>query len=116
MTPAELLKLGFMVSIVLAVLGLGLTTSWNDVTYLLRKPGLLARSLLSMYVIMPFICACAALIFRLPPTVKVALMALAISPLPPFLPKNNGHAGSPKRSRRRSRSSACATRVHGSMR
>jgi|KBSMisStandDraft_5_1062788.scaffolds.fasta_scaffold99847_2 BASS family bile acid:Na+ symporter len=87
MTPAELLKLGFMVSIVLAVLGLGLTTSWNDVTYLLRKPGLLARSLLSMYVIMPFICACAALIFRLPPTVKVALMALAISPMPPFLPK-----------------------------
>ena len=29
MTPAELLKLGFMVSILLAVLGLGLTTSWN---------------------------------------------------------------------------------------
>ena len=108
MTPAgELVKLGFMVSIVLAVLGLGLTTSWNDVTYLLRKPGLLARSLLSMYVIMPFICACAALIFHLPPTVKVALMALAISPHA-AIPAEKGDHGGRRASSARTPSGCCS--------
>jgi BASS family bile acid:Na+ symporter len=84
---AELIKLGIQLSVLLTVLGLGLAATWADVTYLLRNPGLLVRSFLSMFVVMPVVCVCAALYFQLPPAIKVALVALAISPVPPFIPK-----------------------------
>jgi bile acid:Na+ symporter, BASS family len=83
----NLIKLAILASIFLTVLGIGLAASWNDVTYLLRKPGLLVRSFVSMFVIMPAICIGAALLTHLPPAIKVALVALAISPVPPFVPK-----------------------------
>jgi len=92
MSP-ELIKTGIMASVFLTVLGMGLVATWADATHLLRRPGLLARSLLSMFVIMPIICVAAALLFHLPPAVKVALVALAISPVPPFLPKKELMAG-----------------------
>ena len=37
------------------VFALGLHTRWKDVTYLLSKPGLLARSCLAMFVLTPLI-------------------------------------------------------------
>jgi BASS family bile acid:Na+ symporter len=40
-----------------------------------------------MFVIMPVICVSVALFANLPPPIKVALVALAISPVPPFVPK-----------------------------
>jgi bile acid:Na+ symporter, BASS family len=90
---AELIKIGILVSVFLTVLGMGLAATWDDATYLVRKPALLARSLLSMFVVMPIICVCAALLFHLPPAVKVALVALAISPVPPLLPQKELTAG-----------------------
>ena len=94
---ADLIKVGILLSVFLTVLGMGLAATWADVTYLLRKPGLLARSFLSMFVVMPIICVCVALYFNLPPAIKVALVALAISPVPPFVPKkelmSHGHEG-----------------------
>lgn len=92
-TAAELIKIGVLASVFLTVLGMGLAATWNDATYLLRKPTLLARSLFSMFVVMPLICVCAALLFHLPPAVKVALVALAISPVPPLLPQKELMAG-----------------------
>jgi BASS family bile acid:Na+ symporter len=89
----ELIKLGLQASIFLTVLGIGLAATWDEATYLLRKPGLLARSLLSMFVIMPILCVVVALVSHLPPAIKVALVALAISPVPPFLPKKQLLAG-----------------------
>jgi bile acid:Na+ symporter, BASS family len=83
---ADLIKLTILSSVFLTVLGIGLAADWDDVTYLLRKPGLLVRSFVSMFVIMPIICVGAALLTHLPPAIKVALVALAISPVPPFLP------------------------------
>jgi bile acid:Na+ symporter, BASS family len=83
----NLIKLAILASVFLTVLGIGLAASWNDVTYLLRKPGLLVRSFVSMFLIMPAICISAALLTHLPPPIKVALVALAISPVPPFVPK-----------------------------
>ena len=93
MSTAELIKVGILASVFLTVLGMGLAATWNDATYLVRKPSLLARSLFSMFVLMPVICVCAALIFHLPPAIKVALVALAISPVPPLLPQKELTAG-----------------------
>ena len=84
---ADLIKLGVLTSVFLTVLGIGLAASRADLTYLLRTPRLLVRSLVSMFVIMPVICVGVALFTNLPPAIKVALVALAISPVPPFVPK-----------------------------
>lgn len=84
---ADLIKLGALASVFLTVLGIGLAASWDDVTYLLREPRLLVRSFVSMFIVMPVICVCAGLLTHLPPAIKVALVALAISPVPPFVPK-----------------------------
>lgn len=83
----DLIKLGVLTSVFLTVLGIGLTAKRDDVTFLLRTPRLLVRSLISMFVIMPVICVAVALFTNLPPPIKVALVALAISPVPPFVPK-----------------------------
>ena len=93
MSPQALIKIGILASVFLTVLEMGLVATWDEVTYLLRKPELLLRSFLSMFVIMPVICVCAALLFHLPPAIRVALVALAISPVPPFLPKKELMAG-----------------------
>lgn len=93
MSIAQLVKLGILASVFLTVLGMGLAATWDDASYLLRKPALLARSLFSMFVLMPIICVSAALLFHLTPAVKVALVAIAISPVPPLLPQKELMAG-----------------------
>ncbi len=93
MELTALLILGIKVSIVLLVLGLGLNSSWSDALYLFRHPGLLVRSLFSMNVVMPLVAAGLVVAFDLPPAVEVALVALAVSPVPPMLPSKELKAG-----------------------
>jgi BASS family bile acid:Na+ symporter len=93
MDLASLLPLVIKASIVLMVLGLGLNATWQDALYLFRKPGLLIRSVLSMNVIMPLVAAGLVVAFDLPLAVKIALVALALSPVPPILPKKEMKAG-----------------------
>jgi BASS family bile acid:Na+ symporter len=93
MNPATLIPLVLKASIVLIVVGLGLRATVDDVTFLFRKPGLLLRSLLSMNVVMPLFATALALVFDFHPAVKIALLALAVSPVPPILPKKELKAG-----------------------
>src|SRR4030095_10254517 len=97
MTSFELIKLAVSASIFLTVLGIGLSATWRDTTFLLRERGLLFRSLLSMFVVMPVVVAVVAQVSHLPEAVKIALVALAIAPVPPILPrrelKAGGHSG-----------------------
>src|SRR5580698_3402576 len=93
MTAAQWLGLVLQVSIMLTVLGLGLTATQQDATYLLRRPKLLARAVISMNVAMPIIAALIATTFALPLEVKVALVALAVSPVPPIIQKKQITAG-----------------------
>jgi BASS family bile acid:Na+ symporter len=60
---------------------------------LLRNPSLLFRSLLSMLVLAPLVAVGFATGLRLPTGVKIALVMLAVSPVPPFLPKKAIKAG-----------------------
>jgi BASS family bile acid:Na+ symporter len=87
MTMQQYLGLALQLSIALTVLGLGLTASWQDATYLLRQPGLLLRSVLSMAVLMPVVVVTIAKLFSFPTEIELALVALAISPVPPILYK-----------------------------
>ena len=55
--------------------------------FLFRRPGLLLRSLLTMFVIMPVAALLLVRLFEAPRTVEIVLVALAISPIPPLLPR-----------------------------
>lgn len=87
------LALALQFSIMLTVLGFGLTATWQEATHLLRTPKLLARTVVSMNVIMPIIAAVLASIFPLPLEVKAALVALTLSPVPPIIQKGQLTAG-----------------------
>jgi bile acid:Na+ symporter, BASS family len=76
----------FHASIVATVFGFGLKATIEDLLDLVRRPAVLARSLLAMFVVMPVIAVLLAHAFEFQHTVEVALIALAISPLPPLIP------------------------------
>ncbi|TNM60995.1 Na+-dependent transporter [Aliirhizobium smilacinae] len=86
MTFAQIIPLVLTASIFLNVLALGLAAGLEDAAYLFRKPFLLLRAVLSMNVLMVLIVVVAASFFQLTFPVKVALLALAVSPMPPLLP------------------------------
>jgi bile acid:Na+ symporter, BASS family len=96
MSLKQIVVLGLRVSIVATVFGYGLRTRAGDLLFLVKRPGLLARSLLSVFVIMPAITIALARLFAIKRVVEVSLIALAISPVPPLLPlketKAGGHA------------------------
>jgi bile acid:Na+ symporter, BASS family len=93
MNLQQYLGLALQVSIALTVLGLGLTASWKDATYLLRQPGLLVRSVLAMSVVMPVVAVAFAKLFNFPIEVEAALVALSLAPVPPLLYKKQLGAG-----------------------
>jgi BASS family bile acid:Na+ symporter len=79
--------------LLLLVIALGLEAEARDVAALLRQPTRLLKSLVAMLVVMPIVASVLAYAFRLEPAVKVALVALALSPVPPFVPQRNIKAG-----------------------
>ncbi|HME49300.1 membrane transporter protein [Mycobacterium sp.] len=83
----------FQISVVCTVMGFGLKATFADLLYLLRLPSLLARSLMAVFVVMPALVVALDRGFDFPPTVEIALVALAISPLPPRLPARESKAG-----------------------
>ena len=93
MTIVQVLGLLINLSIALVVLGLGLQASLRDAAYLFRHRGLLARSILSMNVAMPVFATLLVLLFDLHPAIEVTIVALALSPVPPFLPRSQTKAG-----------------------
>jgi bile acid:Na+ symporter, BASS family len=93
MDAKQLLTLAFQVAIIGTVFGYGLKSTRDDLVYLVRRPGLLARSLLSVLVVMPILAVLFVKAFDLRQTVEIVLVALAISPVPPLLPQKESKAG-----------------------
>ncbi len=87
MTAQTLILLAVKASIVLSVFAIGLASRVEDTLFLLRQPRLLMRSALAINIAMPLVAAAMAWAFDLPKSVEVALVALAVSPVPPLLPK-----------------------------
>jgi BASS family bile acid:Na+ symporter len=85
--------LALQVSIVSTVFGFGLKTTYEDFLYLARRPGLLVRALLAVFVIMPVVAVALVRMFDFPAMVEIVLVALAISPVPPLLPQRETNAG-----------------------
>lgn len=93
MDSKALVLLLLQVAILGTVLGFGLRARLVDLTYLLRQPGLLLRSLLAMFVVMPVLAVVLVKTFDFRMPVEVVLVVLAISPIPPLLPNRETKAG-----------------------
>ena len=81
------------ISVILIVVSTGMSGQKGDLTFLVRRPSLLFRSLLSMLVLAPLLAVTFAATLQLPDAVKIALVMMAVSPVPPFLPKKAVKAG-----------------------
>ena len=87
MTVEQVIRIAIVLSIMLIVLSFALRATWRDATSLFRNPSLLLRSLLAMNVVMPIFAMALVGLFSLRPEVAIALLTLAVSPVPPFLPR-----------------------------
>lgn len=88
-----LVKIALVLSIFLSMFGLGLAKRKDALLYLFKNPSLLARSLFSMYVIVPLFALAVARAFNLPAAVEASLVALAVSPVSPLVPSKELKAG-----------------------
>ena len=86
MALVTLITIALVISLIVMVFALGLSTKLDDVTFLLRRPGLLLRSILAMNVIMLGFAVALSKLFDLDPAIEIAVIALALSPVPPLLP------------------------------
>jgi bile acid:Na+ symporter, BASS family len=93
MSLTQLILLAVNLSLFLIVLALGLETAMSDALSLLRQPALLLRSILAMYIVMLALAIALGLLFSPPAPLKIALIALALSPVPPVLPSKQKKAG-----------------------
>jgi BASS family bile acid:Na+ symporter len=93
MTVRQLVLLVLQLSIICTVFGYGLAAAVADLTYVLHRPWLLARSLVAVFVLMPVVAVALVLRLHVPHTTEVALVALAMCPVPPLLPLRQGKAG-----------------------
>ncbi|WP_396624125.1 Na+-dependent transporter [Luteitalea sp.] len=86
MDPAHAIHVLLTASVLLLVLSLGLSTSLRDATTVLRRPLALARAAVAMFVIVPAVAATLASWFDFRRPVEIAVLAVAISSVPPILP------------------------------
>lgn len=93
MSLASLIKFALQASIFAIVFSLSLGVKPAEATWGLRHPRALVRAFVAMFVIMPLVAAGLSAGFHLRPAVKVALIALALSPVPPILPIKAMKAG-----------------------
>lgn len=93
MTSGQIVHFGVNLSMALMVFCVALKAGAAKARLGLTDPGLLSRSLLAMYVVMPLIVVAIAYFLELNHSLKAALVLLALSPVPPVLPKKEIEAG-----------------------
>jgi BASS family bile acid:Na+ symporter len=93
MNAAKLLGLGINLSMALMVFGVALGAGRAHLRSVFARPGLLLRSLVAMFVVMPVIAVLIAKNLQLNHALLVALLLLALSPVPPILPSKQIKSG-----------------------
>jgi BASS family bile acid:Na+ symporter len=89
----QIVILALQLSIVCIVFSLGLMSTPADLLYLWRRPGLLLRSLVAVLVVMPVVAVVLTQVVDAGNTSEIALVAMALSPMPPLLPRREVKAG-----------------------
>lgn len=99
--PAVIIKGALSASIALLVVALGMRASFADATSLFRTawqpPHRLVRALVAIHLLVPALAIGVALLLDLSPSIRLALLAMAVSPIPPILPGKQLKAGGDQR-------------------
>jgi BASS family bile acid:Na+ symporter len=84
--PGVILRLvhGCIAALILAI---GLRSTVDDLTYLWRRPRLLTKSMVAMYLLVPVLAVAFARLLPIPLGLKVALVVIAISAGAPLVPR-----------------------------
>src|SRR5271156_6851471 len=85
MTATLLILLKVAVAII--ILAIGMDSTLRDATYLWHRPGLLLRSVLAMYMLVPLAALALVKVLTLAPGVEIGLLVLAVSAGAPLLPR-----------------------------
>jgi BASS family bile acid:Na+ symporter len=93
MSLAELVLPALQASVAVLVFTIGLGTTPAELMHLARRPGKLVRSLVSMNLVMLAVAVGIVMVLPLAGPMKIMLVALALSPIPPILPKKLVKAG-----------------------
>lgn len=96
MALISILKLVLLASIIATVFSLALRARATDVLYLFRHPELGVRAFIAMFVIVPAAAIGIVAAFEVHPAVEIAVVALALSPIAPILPKRQLRVGAPR--------------------
>src|SRR5215831_6774698 len=86
-TWIEIAGLILQVSIVVQVFAIGLGATWRDATYLFLEPRLLLNSILARNVCVPVIAILLIQAFPFHKAIAITLGVLAVTPVPPLLPR-----------------------------
>ncbi|WP_230293698.1 bile acid:sodium symporter family protein [Croceicoccus sp. Ery5] len=93
MTVALALKLMVVISVILMLFALSLRARVADLGYMVTHWRLGLGALIAMFVIVPAVAVAIAYFFNLNPAVEIALVTIALSPIPPILPNKQLKAG-----------------------
>src|SRR5690242_18832022 len=93
MNIARLTQIGLSVSVMLIVCSLGLQATPQEASSRSRSQLRFIRSVVAMFIIMPVFALILAYALSLPPALEIAFVALAVSPVPPVLPRKALAAG-----------------------
>ncbi|MCO5123454.1 MAG: hypothetical protein M9915_06900 [Rhizobacter sp.] len=86
----ESLLIALKLAVVALIFAIGLSSTLADLSYLWRRPALLARSLFAMVVLVPVAALLLVALLPLTDAVKAALLVLAVSAGAPLLPRKLG--------------------------
>jgi BASS family bile acid:Na+ symporter len=93
MDPALIVKLILVTGIVGIVISIGVRSRPEDTLTLVRNPALGGRAMLAMFVLVPAFVIFITWAVHLDPPVRAALLALAVSPMPPIIAKKEDKVG-----------------------
>ncbi|MBM7505404.1 bile acid:sodium symporter family protein [Agromyces aurantiacus] len=81
------------VAVALTVFGYGLSARTEDLLFVLRRPRLLFVSIVAMFVVMPVVALAAHAYLDFPHAAEVALVVIALTPIPALLPRTEIGSG-----------------------
>lgn len=93
MTAGQAISYALQISMALGVFCVALEATPRTVRRLFQQPGLVARALVAMFVIMPVFALALVGAFELRRDLEIAFVCLALSPVPPVLPNKQIKAG-----------------------
>jgi BASS family bile acid:Na+ symporter len=92
----QVLQLFVLLSVAALIASAGMNATRDDLLYLIRRPRLLGRAVLSVNIVTPLLAMALTALFPLPPAVRAGILVMSVSPVPPVVPTKGLQLGCSK--------------------